>query len=242
LSASTPPGPLSFSSARRICATVDESSSSAKRRRSSQIGSAFGYAPLRPIPFGRARATASRPDEDILITNACQQAFDIIQRVLPRTAETVLLEDHVYAGLRNVFRRAARAYWESLREAGSDFRPTLRCLEEPTLALLVVTPRSRIDRATMPRRTPRGDSFAGRQAGVLVNRERSYARSVLGGSRSVTRRSPASRSSLRIRSCSGQLFDDAFPGLRVGGRGFIGQLHLSPRVAEAIAVERSAYR
>src|SRR5487761_2336447 len=69
-----------------------------------QLGPAGGYGPLRKylLSEGRKRGTAG-PDDDILVTSGCQQAFDLIQRVLAARGETVFIEDPVYPGLRNAF-------------------------------------------------------------------------------------------------------------------------------------------
>ncbi len=71
-----------------------------------QLGPASGYGPLRRylLTEARRRGTAG-PDDDILITSGCQQAFDLIQRVLASHGESVVLEDPVYPGLRNAFLR-----------------------------------------------------------------------------------------------------------------------------------------
>ena len=65
-----------------------------------------GYGPLRRYLLNEARKRgAAGRDDDILITSGCQQAFDLIQRVLASRGETVVMEDPVYPGLRNVFLR-----------------------------------------------------------------------------------------------------------------------------------------
>jgi 2-aminoadipate transaminase len=45
------------------------------------------------------------PGEDVLITSGCQQALDLIARAFCGFGDAVLVEDPVYAGLRNVFAR-----------------------------------------------------------------------------------------------------------------------------------------
>ena len=42
------------------------------------------------------------PGDDLLITNGCQQALDLIGRVLLRPGDTVAVEDPVYTGLKNL--------------------------------------------------------------------------------------------------------------------------------------------
>src|SRR5271163_1661846 len=71
-----------------------------------QLGPAGGYGPLRRHLLNEARRRgAAREDDDILVTSGCQQAFDLIQRVLAAHGETVVIEDPVYPGLRNAFLR-----------------------------------------------------------------------------------------------------------------------------------------
>src|SRR6266404_1406088 len=71
-----------------------------------QLGPASGYGPLRRYLLNEARRRGTAgPDDEILITSGCQQAFDLIQRVLASRGETVVLEDPVYPGLRNAFLR-----------------------------------------------------------------------------------------------------------------------------------------
>ena len=67
-------------------------------------GSPSGYEPLRRYLLDEARAqglAASRRRPD-LITNGCQQALDLIGRVLLRPGDTVAVEDPVYTGLKNL--------------------------------------------------------------------------------------------------------------------------------------------
>ena len=46
-----------------------------------QLGPASGYGPLRLFSLDEARRRgAAGPDDEILITSGCQQAFDLIQR------------------------------------------------------------------------------------------------------------------------------------------------------------------
>jgi 2-aminoadipate transaminase len=57
-----------------------------------QLGPASGYGPLRRYLLEQARQQGSAgPDDDILITSGCQQACDLLQRVLAAHGETVLL-------------------------------------------------------------------------------------------------------------------------------------------------------
>ena len=50
----------------------------------------------------RARKASAGPGDDLMITNGCQQALDLIGRVLLRPGDTVAVEDPVYPGLKNL--------------------------------------------------------------------------------------------------------------------------------------------
>src|SRR6516164_11786214 len=68
-----------------------------------QLGSPSGYEPLRRMLLEEARRQhLAQPGDDLLITNGCQQALDLIGRVLVRPGDTVAIEDPVYPGLKNL--------------------------------------------------------------------------------------------------------------------------------------------
>jgi 2-aminoadipate transaminase len=72
-----------------------------------QLGSPLGYGPLRNYLLDQARQEGTaRSGDDIIITNGCQQALDLLARLLAGRGETILVEDPVYRGLRKVFERA----------------------------------------------------------------------------------------------------------------------------------------
>lgn len=107
-----------------------------------QLGSPFGYAPLRQylLQQGRLNSTV-RPSDDLLITNGCQQALDLLQRLLTAPGDAVLIEDPIYPGLRNVFSRAdVRAAGVPVEADGLDLDALSRRLERDKPRLLVVTP------------------------------------------------------------------------------------------------------
>ncbi len=106
-----------------------------------QLGSPSGYGPLRRYLLQRAQEEGvATTDDDVLITSGCQQAFDLLQRTFAANGETVLIEDPVYPGLKNVFQRAgARVIGAPIGMAGLDLARLERIamLERP--ALIVVT-------------------------------------------------------------------------------------------------------
>ena len=68
-----------------------------------QLGSPSGYEPLRRYLMEEARRQgAAATGDDLLITNGCQQALDLIGRVLLRPGDTVAVEDPIYTGLKNL--------------------------------------------------------------------------------------------------------------------------------------------
>ncbi|MDQ6675802.1 MAG: PLP-dependent aminotransferase family protein, partial [Acidobacteriota bacterium] len=69
-----------------------------------QLGSPAGYEPLRRYLLESARSEGNAmPDDDLLITNGCQQAMDLLRQVLINPGDSVALEDPVYPGVRNLF-------------------------------------------------------------------------------------------------------------------------------------------
>lgn len=143
-----PEGVISFSAARPAAGlfpldefrrTCEEVLASPAARSILQLGSPYGYAPLREylITEGRRSGLVSDGD-DVLITNGCQQALDLLQRTLVRPGETVLVEDPVYPGVRNLFLQAG-AHLAALPVGSSGISPA--ALEAaPEARLLVTTP------------------------------------------------------------------------------------------------------
>lgn len=107
-----------------------------------QLGSPYGYGPLREWLLEQARAEGTaRGDDDIVVTSGCQQALDLLARVLARPAEAVAIEDPVYPGLRDVFLRAGvRVIGIPVGRAGMDLAALGRALERETPAAVAVTP------------------------------------------------------------------------------------------------------
>lgn len=72
-----------------------------------QLGSPLGYGPLRKYLLAKAREeNVAGPQDDLIVTNGCQQALDLLARMLAARGETVIVEDPVYHGLLRVFERA----------------------------------------------------------------------------------------------------------------------------------------
>ncbi len=216
-------------------ATVDEVVHSSEASAILQLGSTFGYAPLRRYLLEEARATGDAgPDDDILITNGCQQAFDLIQRVFAANGETVLLEDPVYAGLRTVFQKGgARVLGIPVGPDGIDLQSAARFIETYTPRLIVVTPTFQNPTgATMPTSARARLVGLARKAGILVIENDLYAPLRYAGEpvpsikKTAAQQDPPADAIL-LRSFS----KIAFPGLRVGWA--IGPRHFIARLAEA---------
>jgi 2-aminoadipate transaminase len=107
-----------------------------------QLGSPSGYAPLRQYLMDEARREGTAgPDDDILITSGCQQALDLIQRLLAPAGSTVVIEDPVYHGQRNVFLRSeVRLAPVPLGDAGVDIDRLARIFAQERPKLAVLTP------------------------------------------------------------------------------------------------------
>jgi 2-aminoadipate transaminase len=106
-----------------------------------QLGSPGGYEPLRRYLLDRAiQRGIAGPSDDILITNGCQQAFDLLRRALVRTGEKVAVEEPVYPGLKNLFLEAGAELVGVPTDAeGIDPHAAQRAFEAGA-RVLVVTP------------------------------------------------------------------------------------------------------
>lgn len=181
-----------------------------------QLGSPSGYPPLRQYLLEKTRAEGvARVSDDILITSGCQQAFDLLQRVLISNGETVLLEDPVYPGLRNAFQRGgARLVGIPVGPDGIDLNQLERAVGRERPKLLVVT-------SNFQNPTGATLSLAGRQAllriaaraGVVVVENDIYGELRYEGEHiQPLKQLDESGQAILLRSFSKL----AFPGLRVG--------------------------
>ena len=140
-----------------------------------QLGPAAGYGPLRRWVLKEVRKRgAAGPDDDILITSGVQQAFDLIQRVLASRGETVLMEDPVYPGVRNVFQRGgARVIGIPVGADGIEMAALERTLEKERPRLMVLTPNFQNPTGTtIPEFERAADSRDGAAGGRDGGRER----------------------------------------------------------------------
>lgn len=107
-----------------------------------QLGSPAGFPPLRQYLLEQANAEGTaEPDDDILITSGCQQALDLLQRVLAPEGSTVAIEDPVYHGQRNVFLRSdIRLVPVPVLDSGVDIDRLARIFAQERPKILVLTP------------------------------------------------------------------------------------------------------
>src|SRR5580698_5018193 len=196
-----------------------------------QLGPAGGYGPLRRHLLNEARQVGTAgEDDDILITSGCQQAFDLIQRVLAAHGETVLIEDPVYPGLRNAFLRGgARVIGMPVGREGVEVDALGALLEKEKPRLMVLTPNFQNPTgSTLPIESRRAILMLAKRAGVIVVENDLYGELRYHGGRLPTiKKLDESGDTILLGSFS----KVAFPGLRVGWA--IGPRHFIERLTEA---------
>lgn len=191
-----------------------------------QLGSPAGYLPLRRHLLEEARAEgAARAGDDVLITSGCQQALDLLQRVLAPAGTPVVVEDPVYHGVRNVFERAgARLTGVPITDGGIDMDRLARVLAAERPRVLLVTPEFQNPTgATLPIESRHTLLQLAREFRVTVVENDIYRELRYEGEPLPTLKQ-LDESVVLIRSFS----KVAFPGLRVGWitapAGLIGEL------------------
>jgi 2-aminoadipate transaminase len=107
-----------------------------------QLGSPNGYPPLRHHLMDQSRSRGLLgEDDDLIVTNGCQQALDLLQRLLVKPGEAVLVEDPIYPGMRSVFARAGvRLLGVPVGAQGVDLDVLARLVRGERPRLLLVTP------------------------------------------------------------------------------------------------------
>lgn len=196
-----------------------------------QLGPANGYRPLRQYLLSEARKRgAAREDDDILITSGCQQAFDLIQRVMASRGETVLIEDPVYPGLRNAFLSGgARVIGMPVGPEGVDVDALGVLLEREKPRLMVLTPNFQNPTGTTLTLESRQTILAmARRAGATIVENDLYSDLRYRGAEApAIKKLDESGETILLGSFS----KVAFPGLRVGWA--IGPRHAIARLTEA---------
>jgi 2-aminoadipate transaminase len=233
------PGPdgISFATARpseqlfpleEFRATVMEVVESREAAGILQLGSPHGYGPLRR--HLRERAQGARESDEVLVTNGCQQALDLITRTLVSAGDTVLLEDPVYPGLSNVFQRAGvRTVGVPIGFDGLDMEAMARLMGRERARLVVVTPNFQNPTGlTMPLSARESLLKWARDARVMVVENDIYGDLRYAGEALPTLKElDGTGDVVQLKSFS----KIAFPGLRVGW--VLGPRAVLARLAEA---------
>jgi 2-aminoadipate transaminase len=182
-----------------------------------QLGSPGGYEPLRRYLLDRAiQSGIARDSDDILITNGCQQALDLLRRALVRTGERVALEEPVYPGLKNLFLEAGAELLGITTDGDGIDLYSLRHALDAGAKVLVLTPSFQNPTgATIPAAHRVEICRMARAAGVAVIENDIYSE--------LNYDSPdPGQAPLRLKQLDsnvillGSFSKTAFPGVRVG--------------------------
>ncbi|MGC8794117.1 MAG: PLP-dependent aminotransferase family protein [Bryobacteraceae bacterium] len=219
------PGLISFATSRPaeelfpledLRITAEEVLSSAQARTLLQLGSPAGYGPLREYLAGQAHSRGLlRENDDVLVTSGCQQALDLLARVLIRPGDAVVVEDPVYPGLKNLLVRAgARLLGAPVGPAGIEQDELAALLDRHRPRMVVVTPEFQNPTgATLPLAARQGLLRMARAAGcVLVENDIYSGLRYEGVPQPPLKQLDESGDTVLVGSFS----KIAFPGLRVG--------------------------
>jgi 2-aminoadipate transaminase len=184
-----------------------------------QLGSPLGHAPLRAWLLARAKQLGVATDsDDILITNGCQQAVDILRRALTQPGTKVAVEEPVYPGLRNLFLDAgADLIGVPVTGEGMDLYALRRALEAGAKVVVITPSFQNPTGATIPATTRSALMALTRAAGAVVIENDIYSDLVY-----RQRINQEGTSLPRLKSFDpnvillGSFSKIAFPGVRVG--------------------------
>jgi len=234
------PGGISFATSRpseqlfpldALRASCEEVMRSADFAHVLQLGSPSGYEPLRRHLLDHARiAGLAGPADDLIVTNGCQQALDLISRVLLRPGDKVLVEDPVYPGLKHLLLEAgAQLIGVPVGAEGIDTEQVRQVLEQDRPRLIVVTSNFQNPTgATLPAAARGSLRQAAENAGVpLVENDTYGDLRYRGDSLPPLKQANDGGHVILLRSFS----KITFPGLRVGW--VLGPRALVARLAQA---------
>jgi len=198
-----------------------------------QLGSPSGYEPLRRHLMDEARRQSlAQPGDDLLVTNGCQQALDLIGRVLVRPGDPVAVEDPIYPGLKTLLAgMGAQLLGIPVGNDGLDTAHLERVLERERPRFLVVTSNFQNPTgATLSLAARRALLDAARSAGVPVVENDAYGDLRYQGEPLASLKNLDEHGgTILLRSFS----KVSFPGLRVGW--VIGPKPLVDRLRQAKA-------
>ena len=181
-----------------------------------QLGSAHGYAPLRRYLMEQSCAAGiARASDDLMITNGCQQALDLLARLFGSHGARVALEDPGYHGMLRVFSRAgADLVSVSVDHSGMETDALEEAVRRQNPQLVIVTPSFQNPTgATLPlERRKRIVSLAGRYGFVLVENDIYSELRYKGKPLPTLKELDETGNTILLRSYS----KVSFPGLRVG--------------------------
>jgi len=181
-----------------------------------QLGSPSGYEPLRRYLLDEARRQhIAGPGDDLLVTNGCQQAMDLIGRVLVRPGDCVAVEDPVYPGLKHFLAgMGAQLCGVPVGQDGMDPAALERVLERDHPRFVVVTSNFQNPTgATVSIAGRRAILEAARRAGVPVIENDAYGDlRYTGDALPAMKELDTEGGTVLLRSFS----KVSFPGLRVG--------------------------
>jgi 2-aminoadipate transaminase len=183
-----------------------------------QLGSPGGYEPLRRYLLDRAiQSGIARETDDILITNGCQQALDLLRRALIRAGDKVALEEPVYPGLKNLFLEAGAELigipaGTSLQGEGIDLYSMQRAFDAGAKVLVVTPSFQNPTGATIPAGHRTEICRMASAAGIAVIENDIYSELTYDAGNSVPRLKELDPNVILLGSFS----KIAFPGIRVG--------------------------
>ena len=181
-----------------------------------QLGSPSGYEPLRRHLMEDARASGlAGAGDDLLVTNGCQQALDLMARILLKPGDAVAIEDPVYPGLKNMLAgMGAQLIAIPVNADGLELAALERALERERLRLIVITPNFQNPTgATLPEWSRRALIELARAKGVPVVENDAYGDLRYEGEAAPPiKQLDEADGTVLLRSFS----KISFPGLRVG--------------------------
>ncbi len=181
-----------------------------------QLGSPTGYSPLRHYLHELGIESGElQPADEIMVTNGCQQALDLLQRILITRGDTVAVEDPVYPGIQQVIARAgARLVGIPVGPDGIEIERLEATLALERPKMLIVTPNFQNPTGrTLPLGSREAILRLVREHGAIVAENDTYADLRYQGAHvpSLKKLDDSGRV-IQMRSFS----KISFPGLRVG--------------------------